>query len=137
MTAHDYSNAQNSMISFDYSWCLGKNLSNFVSLPWKLHNRYCHTSYLLTYPYFWSKLSSWSKMKALTEWTTIYSFFSTKCFEVTTLGRPKCAMCMFWIAHGRTCIQCLWKKLLTHPYCWSKLSSWSKRKAQTEWTTIK
>ena len=23
-------------------WFLGKNLSNFVSLPWKLHNRYCH-----------------------------------------------------------------------------------------------
>ena len=27
---------------FDYSWFLAKNLSNFVSLPWKLHNRYCH-----------------------------------------------------------------------------------------------
>ena len=23
-------------------WFLVKNLSNFVSLPWKLHNRYCH-----------------------------------------------------------------------------------------------
>ena len=30
------------LISFDYSWFLAKNLSNFVSLPWKLHNRYCH-----------------------------------------------------------------------------------------------
>ena len=29
-------------ISFDYSWFLAKNLSNFVSLPWKLHNQYCH-----------------------------------------------------------------------------------------------
>ena len=35
-------NSQNSMISFDYSWFLAKNISNFVSLPWKLHNRYCH-----------------------------------------------------------------------------------------------
>ena len=24
---------------------LAKNLSNFVSLPWKLHNRYCHTAH--------------------------------------------------------------------------------------------
>ena len=24
------------------SWFLAKNLSNFVSIPWKLHNRYCH-----------------------------------------------------------------------------------------------
>ena len=30
------------IILFDYSWFLAKNLSNFVSLPWKLHNRYCH-----------------------------------------------------------------------------------------------
>ena len=25
---------------FDYNWFLAKTLSNFVSLPWKLHNRY-------------------------------------------------------------------------------------------------
>ena len=31
------------VISFNYSWCLAKNLSDFISLPWKLHNRYCHT----------------------------------------------------------------------------------------------
>ena len=30
------------MISIDYSWSFAKNISNFVSLPWKLHNRYCH-----------------------------------------------------------------------------------------------
>ena len=36
---------QNSMITFDYSWFLAKNLSNFVSLPWKLYNRYCHSEY--------------------------------------------------------------------------------------------
>ena len=39
-----YSNSQNSMISFDYNWFLAKNLSNLVSFPWKLHNRYCHTT---------------------------------------------------------------------------------------------
>ena len=37
-----YSNSQNSIISFDHSWFLAKNISNFVSFPWKLHNRYCH-----------------------------------------------------------------------------------------------
>ena len=42
MIARHYSNSQNSIISFDFSWFLAKNLSNFVSLPWKLHNRYCH-----------------------------------------------------------------------------------------------
>ena len=29
------------MISLDYSWFLAKKYSNFVTLPWKLHNRYC------------------------------------------------------------------------------------------------
>ena len=43
MTARHYSNSQNLIISFEYSWYLGKNLSYFVSLPWKLHNRKCHT----------------------------------------------------------------------------------------------
>ena len=42
MTARHYSNSQNLVISFEYSWFLAKNLSNFVSLPWKLHNRKCH-----------------------------------------------------------------------------------------------
>ena len=42
LTAPHYSNFQNLVISFKYSWFLAKNLSNFVSLPWKLHNRYCH-----------------------------------------------------------------------------------------------
>ena len=26
------------------SWFLGQNLSTFASLPWKLHNQYCHIS---------------------------------------------------------------------------------------------
>ena len=43
LTPCHYSNSQNSIISFVYSWFLAKNLSNFVSFPWKLHNRYCHT----------------------------------------------------------------------------------------------
>ena len=33
---------KNPLILFDFSWFLAKNLSDFVSLPWKLHNRYCH-----------------------------------------------------------------------------------------------
>ena len=45
LTAHHYSNSPQLVISFDYSWCLAKNLSNFVSLHWKLNNRYCHTLY--------------------------------------------------------------------------------------------
>ena len=44
LTAPHYSNFQNLEISFEYSWFLAKNLSNFVSLPWKLHNRECHTA---------------------------------------------------------------------------------------------
>ena len=40
LTLPHYTNSQNSMISFDYSWFLAKHLSNFVSLPWKLDNRY-------------------------------------------------------------------------------------------------
>ena len=43
LTAPHYSNFQNLVISFEYSWFLAKNLSNFVSLPWKLHNRECHS----------------------------------------------------------------------------------------------
>ena len=42
LTAPHYSNFQNLVISFEYSWFLAKNLSNFVSLPWKLHNQECH-----------------------------------------------------------------------------------------------
>ena len=42
LTPCHYSNSQNLVISFEYSWFLVKNLSNFLSLPWKLHNRYCH-----------------------------------------------------------------------------------------------
>ena len=42
MTARHYSNYQNLIISIDYSWFLAKTLSNFLSLPWKLHNRHCH-----------------------------------------------------------------------------------------------
>ena len=44
MTARHYSNSQNLVISLEYSWFLAKNLSNFVSLPWKLHNRKCHSN---------------------------------------------------------------------------------------------
>ena len=40
---YNYSNSPNLVILFDCNWFLAKNLSNFVSLPWKLHNRYCHT----------------------------------------------------------------------------------------------
>ena len=37
-------NLQNWMISFDFSWFLAKSISNFVYLPWKLHNPYCHNT---------------------------------------------------------------------------------------------
>ena len=46
MTAPHYSNSQNSKLSFDCSWSLAKNLSNFVSFPWKLHNWYCHNVHI-------------------------------------------------------------------------------------------
>ena len=47
LTAPHYSNFQNLVISFEYSWFLAKNLSNFVSLPWKLHNRKCHSGHTI------------------------------------------------------------------------------------------
>jgi len=43
LTAHQFSNSQNSMNSFYYSWFLAKNLSNFVSLSCKLNNPYYHS----------------------------------------------------------------------------------------------
>ena len=43
LTPPHYTNLQNSIISFDYSWFLDNNLSNFVPLAWKPHNPYCHT----------------------------------------------------------------------------------------------
>ena len=43
LTPPHCTNSQHLTISFDYSWFLAKILSNFLSLPWKLHNRYCHT----------------------------------------------------------------------------------------------
>ena len=46
------------VISFDYSWFLAKKLSNFVSLPLNLHNRYCHNSYCKYKVYFSSYLSA-------------------------------------------------------------------------------
>ena len=46
----------NLVISFDYSWFLAKNLSSFVPLPWKLHNRYCHNleqyNYMINHEYY-------------------------------------------------------------------------------------
>ena len=50
LTAPHYSNFQNLVISFEYSWFLAKNLSNFVSLPWKLHNRECHNPHKIDPP---------------------------------------------------------------------------------------
>ena len=41
LTARHYTNSQKSLISFGHVK-KGKNLSNFVSLELKLHNRYCH-----------------------------------------------------------------------------------------------
>ena len=37
-----YTNSQNSMILFEFSWFLAKNFPKFVSLSWKLHNQYYH-----------------------------------------------------------------------------------------------
>ena len=43
LTPPHYTNFKNSVISFDCSCFLTKSLSNFVSLPRKLHGRYCHS----------------------------------------------------------------------------------------------
>ena len=54
MTARHYSKSQNLVISFEYSWFLAKNLFNFVSLPWKLHNRKCHNVLTISFRFFGS-----------------------------------------------------------------------------------
>ena len=38
-------NSQNSIIAFNNTLFLAQKLSKFVSLPWKLHNRYCHNEH--------------------------------------------------------------------------------------------
>ena len=61
MTARYYLNSQSSIISSDYRWFLDKNLSNFVFLPWNLHNRYSHKSRLL--------------MVSISRWTILNKFW--------------------------------------------------------------
>ena len=53
LTPSHYTNLQNSMFLFDYSWFLAKNISNYVSLLWKLYNRYCHTAQLPIWQKLW------------------------------------------------------------------------------------
>ena len=48
LTPPHYTIYQNSIISFDYSWFLGKNISNFVFPNYlKLHNLYCHNLHMI------------------------------------------------------------------------------------------
>ena len=56
------------VISFDYSWFWAKNLSNFVFLLWKLHNRYCHNgetgnTFVPRILFFACFIISWKKRK--------------------------------------------------------------------------
>ena len=68
LTAPHYSNFQNLVISFEYSWFLAKNLSNFVSLPWKLHNRECHNVYfpMVYHTFIWNHVSWHSRVLNMT-----------------------------------------------------------------------
>ena len=54
LTARSYSSSPNLVISFDYSWFLAKNVSNFVPPAWKLHNRYCHSIYIVQLSPLWN-----------------------------------------------------------------------------------
>ena len=43
LTPSHYAKSQNSITFFEYlCWFLAQNRFDFVSLPWQLHNRYCH-----------------------------------------------------------------------------------------------
>ena len=46
LTSRYYSKVQFSRFNnfFRVCWFFAKNLSYFISLPWKLHNRYCHSA---------------------------------------------------------------------------------------------
>ena len=61
MTARHYSNSQNLVISLEYSRFLAKNIINFVSLPWKLHNQKCHNVGMFKIPLDSSKWPPISK----------------------------------------------------------------------------
>ena len=54
LTPHHYTNSQNSIISFDYSWFLPKNLSSFVFLSLKLLNQYSHNLRCPTCPFLFN-----------------------------------------------------------------------------------
>ena len=93
LTARHHFNSPNLVISFDYSWFLAKNLSSFVSLLWKLHNRYCHNCRsLLTASLLWT---SSGKPKGLLNNIWTKRLFSVKWTLMNLLLELKLNSCQF------------------------------------------
>ena len=90
LTARHYSNSPTLVISFDYSWFVAKNRSNFVSLPWKLHNRYCHNVQSLVF--------NWSLDFNDVQFLVLYiSDHNWNCFVIFYLTLALCCLNYWWL----------------------------------------
>ena len=75
LIAPHYSNFQNLVISFEYSWFLDKNFSNFVSFPWKLHHQKCHSVHQSALMCFYAGKYSLNKVAELGK-SNLHAIFS-------------------------------------------------------------
>ena len=74
----------------DYSWLSAKNLAYFVYLPWKLHNRYCHTAKR-------SVCKSHAKKDIIIDIRKVISLGCILAIALTRLDpNTMCGSCMFW-----------------------------------------
>ena len=103
LTTPHYINSQYSIIKPDYCWFLAKKLYNFVSLHWRLHNRYCHNP----------KWASNSRMTCL-----ILGFHSKK----NNYGNLTLILPSYWIQNANCCsFKNGWAALNYLHACWENL----------------
>ena len=101
-------------------WFLGKNLSNFVSSIWKLHNPYCHNvsgDEAITLPLIWTKcLSNWNQWEKSNDFLCIQDnflqikshegFLSKEKVEIWRLILQKSAARLKWLLSIRLDVKC-------------------------------
>ena len=83
-----YSNSPNLVIQFDYSWFWAKDLFNFVSLLWKLHNLYCHKYLVMQEWTYYSNNMQHSCLCAAHE-NEYVPYFKKKILGKGNLGLPQ------------------------------------------------
>ena len=118
LTLPHYTNSQNSMILFDNSWFLAKNLSNFLSLPWKRHNNVCTISLchsIMQPPLCWrqqemrrTSAHSDSHPRLLNHLNQAFSNFVSLTWK---LHNQHCH-------RGRVCPISLYHSIMQPPICW-------------------